>query len=124
MLPPVPGVAVAYRRACVPMEGTPPPKAGPLEVQHTFNPDLYKMECMNNAAISYDGNKYFAGGVLTGVCGSALVPRSQIIYIRAAPFLALGLAGILADWWENSVSCTAKTHEQFQSFLASQQKQR
>ena len=106
------------------MEGAPPLKAGPLEVNHTFNPDLYKMECMNVAAISFDGNKYFAGGVLTGVAGSALVPRSQIIYVRAAPFLVLGVVGILADWWENSSTCTAKTREQFQAFMASQQKHR
>lgn len=105
------------------MEGAPPPaKAGPLEVNHTFNPDLYKMECMNDAAISFDGNKYFAGGILTGVTGSALVPRSQIIYLRAAPFLALGLVGIVADWWENSSACTEKTREQFQAFMASQRR--
>jgi hypothetical protein len=104
------------------MEDALTPKPGPLDVKHTFNPDLYKMECMNDAAISFDGNKYFAGGVLTGVTGSALVPRSQIIYLRAAPFLALGVVGIVADWWENSNACTEKTREQFQAFMASQRR--
>ena len=105
--------------------GSPPAiKAGPLEIDHKFNPDVYKMECMNDAAISFDGNKYFGSGVLTGCAGSALVPRSQIIYLRAAPFLALGVVGIVADWRENSNACTEKTREQFQAFVASQRKQR
>ena len=93
-------------------------QAGPLALQLQFNPDLYKMECMNDCAISLDGNKYFGGGVLTGVVGSALMPRSQIIYLRAAPFLVLGVAGIVADWWENSSACTEKTQAQFKAFLA------
>ena len=75
-------------------------------------------------AIRYRAGKYFGGGVLTGCAGSALVPRSQIIYLRAAPFLMLGVAGIVADWWENSTACTEKTREQFQAFVASQRKQR
>ena len=96
-------------------------KAGPVELRHQFNPDMHKNECMADAAISFDGNKYFLGGTLTGIVGMALIPRSQILYLRAAPFLVGGLAGIVADWWDNSSRCTEETRARLQAFLASQQ---
>lgn len=68
-----------------PAEELPPPSAD-------FNPDQFKLDCANDAALTLGGNKYFVTGVLAGVGGSAMIPRSMIIHLRAAPFMLLGLA--------------------------------
>ena len=87
-----------------------------------FNPDLYKLTCMNKRTISLEGNKYFGGGVLLGMGCAGLMPPAGSVYLRGAPFLLLGTAGIVADWWESSTVCDQETHAQLKEFQDAVQK--
>lgn len=70
----------------------------------------YFNRCLIGKAWSSDSWKYFAAGAATGGAATAAMPSAWhrlFPFARIAPFLALGVAGIVADHMCVTAKCSA-----------------
>ena len=62
-------------------------------------------DCVRQESTSLRGMRYFASGAIVGAALTLAVPKPNPLWMRQAPFLVLGLSGIVMDYYAIQSLC-------------------